>query len=287
MSGQRLIHFSGQTIAIDYANNECKQVVEFLYQQLEKPSQGSLQPHVTITLDGDNEQGFVLSQGDRAIYSGDSTGDLANALVGETIFHLTDNNADGMVLHAGCVSNRNQGILLPGVSGAGKSTLSAWLTNYGYHYHTDEMVFVPKQDSILHAFPRPINIKSHGLEVVKEFIDIEGQQTKALSGSHITMISQDMLRNDNRYATPELSLILAPHYQTGAKFKLTRLTSAQTGLLLMECLINARNLEGHGFPESTRLARLVPSYRLTYSNFDQLDESFFKILPDIAIEGPQ
>ena len=47
----------------------------------------------------------------------------------------------------------------------------------------------------------------------------------------------------------------------------------------MECLVNARNLNGHGFNEATRLAREVPAYRLTYSSFSQLGNRLEEILP--------
>jgi hypothetical protein len=39
----------------------------------------------------------------------------------------------------------------------------------------------------------------------------------------------------------------------------------------MQCLINARNLPDHGFPEITRLARSVPAYKMTYANFVQVE----------------
>ena len=48
------------------------------------------------------------------------------------------------------------------------------------------------------------------------------------------------------------------------------LTPAQAGLRLMQCLINARNLPEHGFPEIARLSRRVPAYRMTYASFDPL-----------------
>ncbi|MFN8459220.1 MAG: hypothetical protein U0401_31985 [Anaerolineae bacterium] len=49
------------------------------------------------------------------------------------------------------------------------------------------------------------------------------------------------------------------------------LSQAQAGLALMQCLLNARNLPEHGFPEVTRLIRQVPAYHLGYSHFGQLE----------------
>ncbi|NJN95931.1 MAG: hypothetical protein HC875_18395 [Anaerolineales bacterium] len=38
----------------------------------------------------------------------------------------------------------------------------------------------------------------------------------------------------------------------------------------MQCLINARNLPEHGFPEIVRLAALAPAYKISYAHFDQI-----------------
>ena len=43
-----------------------------------------------------------------------------------------------------------------------------------------------------------------------------------------------------------------------------------TGLKLMECNLNARNLAGHGFATLSAFARSVPALVLTYGSFDQL-----------------
>ena len=41
--------------------------------------------------------------------------------------------------------------------------------------------------------------------------------------------------------------------------------------VLSLALMNARNLDRHGFPEITRIARTVTGLTLTYGDFDQLD----------------
>jgi len=56
-----------------------------------------------------------------------------------------------------------------------------------------------------------------------------------------------------------LSLIIFPQYLPGGDFTTRSLSKAETGLELMQCLINARNLPEHGFPEVVRLAKRVPT----------------------------
>ena len=75
-----------------------------------------------------------------------------------------------------------------------------------------------------------------------------------------------------------VNLIVFPDFQEYADLELQSLTPAQAGLALMQCLVNARNLPEHGFPEITRLVRSIPAYRLTYSRFDQVGEKIEDIL---------
>jgi len=66
--------------------------------------------------------------------------------------------------------------------------------------------------------------------------------------------------------------MIFPRYQPDVEFALRPISKAQAGLALMECLINARNLPGHGLSEIARLAQVAPAYKLSYANFDQIGE---------------
>jgi hypothetical protein len=77
---------------------------------------------------------------------------------------------------------------------------------------------------------------------------------------------------------PPLGLIVFPRYLPGSDLALRPLSKAQAGLALMECLVNARNLPGHGFSEIARLARRAPAYKLNYADFDQIGERIEMLL---------
>src|SRR5204863_2326499 len=59
-------------------------------------------------------------------------------------------------------------------------------------------------------------------------------------------------------------------YVERADTGVTVLSAAQSGLRLMECNLNARNLSDHGFAAITQFARNVPAVALRYSSYDQL-----------------
>jgi hypothetical protein len=63
-------------------------------------------------------------------------------------------------------------------------------------------------------------------------------------------------------------MIFFPRYRADTEFSLEKLSPAQTGMSMMACLVNARNLPGDGFRSTVDLARKVPAYSITYPDFD-------------------
>jgi hypothetical protein len=274
----QVISFVGRSIAIEYNDAEIKDVLNFLYGNI--PDREAEDPHVTLRIERDkDEKKWALHNGERRVYHGDSLEGLANILVGETIHHLTDKSDGGMALHAAALSRNGRAVILPGRSGAGKSTLSTWLTKRGFNYLTDELVFIRENSRAVEYFTRPINIKQWGLDAVDSEIDLKAHASDTLASKQVTMIPPHLLNPDNQFEAAQVELILFPLHQKEVELELLRLSKAQAGLALMECLVNARNLNGHGFNEATRLAREVPAYRLTYSSFDQLGNRLDEILP--------
>ena len=194
---------------------------------------------------------------------------VAEALLGQVGHHLADKSQGGLLFHSGGVVWGDGGMILPGGIGAGKSTLTAWFLRQGFTYLTDEMVFVPEGATEFHGFTRPLTIKSSARPAVQALLsaDDEGSIWRT-PGVDILPVS--ILGAPQVAAQAPIRLILFPSFKLGAALNWSPLTKAQTGLRLMECLVNARNLPDHGFAQVARLARLAPAYSLEYGNFEQL-----------------
>ncbi len=50
---------------------------------------------------------------------------------------------------------------------------------------------------------------------------------------------------------------------------------------LMECYVNARNIEDHGIGRLAEIMRTTPVYQLTYSSFNGLQQALRDELPAI------
>ena len=68
-----------------------------------------------------------------------------------------------------------------------------------------------------------------------------------------------------------LARIIFPTYRAGSAFEFAPLPKAKAVLLLMQNLINARNLPEHGFHLVSALCQSIPAYTLAYSSFEQID----------------
>ena len=267
----RLISFAGSTVAIEYDGAQAAHIVEFLYRHVPQPD--AARPHVTYRLlPGDAPGAMVLHRGQRLLYDGPSAADAANLLLGDSCHELADQSRGGLLFHAAALARRGKGLILPGTIGAGKSTLAAWLLARGLNYLTDELVFVAPGAGGFQAFTRPLNLKPPARTILQRQFDFEEQSRQLFSGSQFDLVPPSLINPRSRVSEPDLSLILFPRYLPESVFELQRLSKAQAGLELMQCLVNARNLPDYGFSEITRLARKAPAYRMCYAGFDQIGD---------------
>lgn len=271
----RHVNFAGQSLSIEHPP-EITELIEFLYRNVNSDVVEAPDIKLTITLD---EGKLALRHKEERLYRGSEEAMLATTLIRQTIHHLIDNNSDGMALHAAALSKNGMGIVLPGSSGSGKTTLSTWLAARGFNYLTDEFVFIEENTDTIQAFTRPPNVKVRGFDALNSYFDWEKHEGQTIQSKYVAMIPPHLLNPHNTQEKARVSLILFPKFKRDSTLKLEKLSKAKAGLALMESLVNARNLNGHGFNEAARLVRNAPSYRLEYGSFDQLQENFDEILP--------
>jgi hypothetical protein len=273
----RLIHFAGSTIAIEYDVEHAGRILEYLFRDIQSDSLAA--PHLTYhLLENDEGASFCLYAEDTLVLRDQPEEEIAAYLLDRTCFHLADRSQGGMVIHAAGLAYNGLGLLLPGPSGRGKSTLAAWLLGRGFEYLTDELVFIPSGASAFEGLARPLNLKNTARDVLQNILP-PGESLAEVKSSRVREITPPRSLNPRAviHSAP-LRLIVFPHFQEGADFEIHRLTKARAGLALMEGLINARNLEEHGFPEVARLARIIPAYDMTYSAFEQIEGKIEKLL---------
>jgi hypothetical protein len=275
----RSVSFAGSTVAIEYQSDRSAKIVQFLFGDM-SPAAPAVAPQVSYRLDWDDQTGrFALKKDGDSLLQSDTEAALADTLLGSVCYHLAWHSRGGLLFHAGGLEWQQHGLLLPGTMGAGKTTLTAQLLGRGFNYLSDEMVFIPQTSETMDALPRPLNLKHPARPVLKAQLDYTACHPTQIYSAHTTDLVPPRLFNPRtRFSAPPLRLIIFPCYQPAAQFDLQPLTKAQAGLELMKCLINARNLPGHGFAEISRLVKIAPAYKMSYANFEQVDNTIERLL---------
>lgn len=263
------VTFAGSTVRFEYRGPRSARIVRFLWRDVRR-----LRPRIPVATcrleDGDGGGILRLRVVDRRAYEGPSEEMAVACLLDEAMFHLADRGREGLILHAGCVAGAEGAVLLPGGSGTGKTTLTSWLVSQGWRYLTDELVFIPTRSSVAEGLARPLNVKDTA--VLRRFIDRDFLRGDTMVTPQGILLRASALGASRPAGRTPIARLVFPHYTPHTAYALTPLSPAKAGVRLMGCLVNARNLDGHGFPEVTRLAKHVPAFELRYGTLAQLDD---------------
>ena len=273
-SGSCTVGFCGQYVTINSYGPGSTELVNFLCCDLHTYTDSPVNAVYDLMIVG-KKQMLSLWQEEEQLYFGDCRYELACTLINEIIYQCIVDNRAGHAIHAGAVGSETGGILLPGKSGSGKSTFTTWLVFCGCNYLTDELVILAGNDHRIHPFTRPLSLKIGSSSVLSSFLSYGPQEV--VNGANGFMLPHRLI-NENFPAAPPLSLILFPEYKAGTTTELTKMTTALGCARLMECYVNARNIQDHGISQLAEITRNTPIYQLTYGSFDGLhellDESF-------------
>jgi hypothetical protein len=273
----RVISFTGTALAIEYKGVRPERIVNFLYRHV--LAGAKVPPHIIYhLLPGEGPDELILHRSDTLVYKGQNEATVAELLLGDTCHDLADRSRGGLLFHAAALTWRSRGLLLAGPTGAGKSTLAAWLLTQGFDYLTDELVFVPYGADTMQALTRPLNLKHPSRHVLQYLFDFAEQKQNIFSTPNADLIPSTLLNPACPLNEAALNLIILPRFQPESDSELRPLSKARAGLALMQCLVNARNLPEHGFPEITRLVRQVPAFQMTHSNLAQIGEQIIALL---------
>ena len=284
----RFINFGGASVQLEFGGVRATEIVDFLFPH--RVDQATVDPHVKMRLqENPNDGELELHCAGELRRKHDSPGVIAREILEATCFHLAAASTGGVVLHAAALMRDGSAVLLPGLSGSGKTTLSGFLGGQGFQYLSDELVHVGVASLTVEAFARPLKIKKAGVKVLDRYLNFADRKAQTLTDDGALLFAAH-----GKPPPPDVTAtaLIFPRYVKSARFQFRSVTPAKAGLALMECLLNARNLPGHGFPEVTRLARSIPAFALRYASLEQVGRNLESIRsiatpPDPAATSPE
>ena len=278
-AGCSRVGFGDQSVAVHWHGSQALALIDFLCCDLQLDTTTIVKAEYELFVDRDKAI-FSLQHKEQQLYCGEDYYELAYTLINEIIYRVVVDNSDGLAIHAAALSGRGSGggILLPGTSGSGKSTLTAWLVTRGCNYLSDELVLLDETQAKIYPFTRPVSFKQGSLAVLASFTRFDIK--KAVAGANGLMLPHRLLGEGFTPETPPLSLVLFPQYVQGVATEITPLSGALGCARLLECYVNARNLENHGIDRLAAISRSTPIYQLTYGSFDGLYDVLNNTFPD-------
>lgn len=278
-SGRSIVGFGDHYVAINWQGSLAAELIHFLCRDLQSSGSATVQEVYDLVYSSNTSPLFSLRKAEIQLYSGDCSYDLAYTLINEILYQCIVDNRAGQAIHAAAVSTELGGILIPGKSGAGKTTLTTWLAAHGCSYLTDELVILSGRPCRIHPFTRPLSLKTASSPALRSFIDFDHQEIIAGSGGF--MLPHRLINSRFSPATPPLSVILFPEYIASAPTELRQITAAHGCFRLMECYVNARNINDHGIGDLASFVRKTPIYQITYGSFDGLYQILKRVFPTL------
>lgn len=275
-----LLGLGDSSISVHAEGEAGERLVAFLFPGA--PAAGSAPAAVGYDVTGPDEAGaLTLNRDGSPYFSSTCAGELAGRLLDRTLFDITSACASGAVLHAAGVAGAGGAAILSGGSGSGKTTLATWLAGRGLDCLSDELLYVTPEGGEVHAYPRPLMIKHGALPVLEARLDLErrfGDAWYRARSDQVVLLPSAWLTGRPARLRRPLACIVFPRYLAGGGHRLRPLGRAQAATRLMQSLLNARNLAGHGVALMLRLVARVPAYELLYSDLDRAGEDLERLL---------
>lgn len=253
------VHLDDRKVAVEARGAAACDVLAFVGEALEV-SDAASPASVLLMSDGDERITVQAENGEPM--TRDPMG-AAEALMATLTTALIWDYARGLALHAALIDLAGKAVLLPAKSGSGKSTLAVFAGASGCGFHTDELVLSPAKETLC-PLRRPAHLKSGSLFVL-DTLRLTGEVRRNATNA---LVSSSALGPPHPSA--QLHALVFPRYRPGAACTLERLTPTRAAFELLGALVNARNVEHDGIPQTARLASDTAGYTLTY---DRLDEA--------------
>lgn len=271
------IVFGGQCIEVFAAGPKSERIADSLFSDLSSGDGGLLVCRFWIR-DEDNGDltvsiESVISKGVSKQITYSDQGACALRLWSDFQFEVCNFCESSLLLHAAAVIIEDQLVIFPGVSGTGKTTLTSSLLKSGASYLTDELVAIDLESNLASGLSRPLNVKHSGKKIFSELIPSAHAQDNFLPNPVGNFVPHRLL-NASCLTYPIKAMpptaIFFPQFGAKNKFSIESLSPGRACLLLLECLVNARNLPNRGIPGSRILTELAPTYKIKYCGEENL-----------------
>lgn len=189
-------------------------------------------------------------------------------LMRDALTQLNGVSETQLIFHAAALAYEGNAVMLCGQSGSSKSSLAAWLTAAGLKYLSDEVVAMPIDHQKISGLCRSIALKRGSTFIWRHWLKDQASDGFLKFKDDSAWIEPTLFNPNAIQAVAEPRILIFPHYHHEAEFLVKRITQAEALFRLLQNLVNARNFPDYGMAATSRLARRVNAYTLTYSDIE-------------------
>jgi len=214
-------------------------------------------------LQADPEDGTrhaLYLDGDR-IQWGASPGSMLDWVIADVTKEALGSTDRFIAVHAGAVSWRGAGVVLPAPPDSGKTTLSAGLVRAGFDLLSDEAALVDPADGLVYPFPRPVVMEPPSFDVMPGLRDGLPATYEQFTATRVHLVADD-LRPGSAGGPCRIRYVIAPRYETGSETALVPVSRADGLVLLAENCFNLHRVGGGAVLALAGLVRRAECYRL-------------------------
>lgn len=274
MASQGLsLKFGNSVICIRYNDTQLQETLHRCFRPCltsAKKEANLTAPVTTYSLNVLNGQRLELQRENELLYRGASSSFALERLMQDVTMTLTVQCREGLAFHAAGLAYGEQGLIFCGASGSGKSTLAAQLITAGFDYLTDELVAIKLDASEMVGFTRPLVLRAGSAFVWRERLAEVDQRHLLRFSEERSLVDPELLRPRSIRTSVAPQILLFSRYLAGQPFAVQPLSQAEAVFELMRSLLNAKNLPQGGLSSATHLIQQLESYRLTYSDINQM-----------------
>lgn len=194
--------------------------------------------------------------------------------------------SDRLALHAGSLSWRGLGIVMPAPSGSGKSTLTAGLTAAGCAYLSDEVGLVDLESGTLHPFPRALWMTQQSIGL------LPGLQQRIPGGSAgedrpERHVPPDCLRSNAIGEPCLLRWVIVPEHVPGGDTVMEPMKRSEAVISMMTNAFNFDQFKGRGLLALARIAQQISAYRLRMADLSAAVDLVMEVLGEVSPGPPE
>jgi hypothetical protein len=210
---------------------------------------------------------FALSLDGQRIRETATAGGVVHSLLWQVHKEAVGSATRVLALHAGAVSWRGAGVVLPGTTGSGKTTLVTGLIRAGFSYLSDEAALIDPQTRWLQPFPKSLTLRPESLRLLPELTE---RLSPELAWN--TRLRYDLpveaVRSNAVGGPCNVRYVITPRFVRGSKSRLAPISRAETLVYLSENAFNLHLFARRGLAALADVVRRAECFQMQVGDLE-------------------